>query len=192
MTEEDDELRGALASLLDGAEGAALGLDPSAAPPSGLKARLLGGLARTSRFARFEGAVATLLEIPLERARVVLAALDDPKVWVRELPMAEFFWVERGPALQNAVCGFVRVDRGTTFPEHEHLGRERILMLQGAMIDGVSGTRYGPGDLVENAAKSEHHYVAEAGGVDMLHLVVTEVGYRFGEVIAGPREPADY
>lgn len=186
---DDKNLEEDLAAVLDVAALAAGTRTPA---PAALKSRLLGSLRATPRFAHFEDRVAAMLQIPVERARVVLRAFDDPGVWVRELPMAEFFWVERGPALQNAVCGFVRVDRGTTFPEHEHLGHERVLMIQGALVDAVTGERFGPGDISEREAGSRHAYVAEDGGVDMVHLVVADVGYRFGEIVAGPRDPADY
>ena len=186
---DDKKLEQDLAAVLDSA---VLDSAASAPAPASLRSRVLGSLAKTPRFAHFEDRVAAMLQIPVERARVVLRAFDDPGVWARELPMAEFFWVERGAALKDAVCGFVRVDRGQTFPEHEHLGRERVLMIQGAMVDVVTGERFGPGDISEREAGSSHAYVAEDGGVDMVHLVVADVGYRFGEIIAGPREPADY
>ena len=189
---EDKDLQEELAALLGGGQGAVLdGTAPRVAPAS-LKGRRLASLKSTRRFAHFEDRVAAMLQLPVARAQVVLRAFDDPGVWVRELPMAEFFWVERGSALKDAVCGFVRVDRGTTFPEHEHLGRERVLMIQGAMADVVTGERFGPGDVSEREAGSSHAYVAEDGGVDMVHPVAADVGYRFGDVIAGPREPAAY
>lgn len=156
-------------------------------PSAPLRARLLSSARPETRLLRFAGAVAELLEISLERAGQLLARLDDRSAFSVELPGVSLFWVEGGPSLANAVRGFVRVEAGRDFPEHEHLGDETVLVLQGRYVDSATGQVFGPGELACMPAGSSHGFHVPAGGPDLLKLAVVHLGLRAGDKVYAPR-----
>ena len=150
-------------------------LEPTA-PSDGLRARLLADIPETGRFARFAESVAKLLDLGLAQARTLLDRLDDDSLYEKELPGIAFFWVDGGPQVANAVRGFLRVAAGTDFPEHEHLGLETVLVLQGAFTDLARGKTFRAGDVDTMPADSSHAYRVPKDGPDLLLLSVTQVG----------------
>ncbi|HKU36911.1 MAG TPA: cupin domain-containing protein [Polyangiales bacterium] len=155
---------------------------PNAEPPPELRSRLLDGLSTQGRFARFAERTAQLLDISLERARALLDRLDDLTLFEPAFPGASFFWCEGGPRVANAVRGFVRVQAGTDFPEHEHIGDEIVLVLQGTFHDTTTGVTHHVGDEVLMPAGTSHAYTVPADGTDLLKLSVTREGLRaFGQ-----------
>jgi hypothetical protein len=155
----------------------ALGSDAVATPP-GARERLLADIPANGRFARFAEATAKLLDIGLERAKVLLDRLADDSVFSQELPGISFYWCEGGPAVANAVRGFVRVAAGTHFPEHEHIGDEIVLVLQGSFVDTTRGLAFAAGDSDVMKAGTSHAYYVPEGGPDLLKLSVTQEGLR--------------
>ena len=146
------------------------------APPDRLRASLLAGIPETGRFARFAESVAKLLDLGIEQARALLDRLDDDSLYQKELPGISFFWVDGGPAVANAVRGFLRVAAGTDFPDHEHMGLETVLVLQGAFTDHARGKTFRAGDVDTMPADSSHAYTVPRDGPDLLLLSVTQVG----------------
>lgn len=156
-------------------------------PSAQLRTRLLSSATPETRLLRFTAAVARLLEVSLERASELLARLDDRSAFSVELPGVSLLWVEGGPSLANAVRGFVRVEAGCEFPEHEHLGDETVLVLQGRYVDTSTGEVFGPGDLAHMPAGSSHGFRVPAGGPNLLKLAVVHVGLRAGDKVYEPR-----
>lgn len=192
MSGNGDHRDHSLDALLDAhpEDAATLGLGQgSAAPSPGLRSRLLSSLQATPRYERFAAGVAQLLDLPVEHARRLLGHVDDPAVWSADLPGMSFFWLPHGPAREGCVCGFVRLDATAEHAPHEHLGQERVLILQGYVVDSRDGRRFGPGDLIENPPDSVHALTPDPDGVDALHLVVTDIGYRAGPMEIRPRPP---
>src|SRR5262245_51956600 len=144
----------------------------SIAPAPELRTRLLDQLTSKGRFARFAERTAQLLDISLERAHALLDRLDDLTLFEPAFPGASFFWCEGGPAVANAVRGFVRVQAGTNFPEHEHIGDELVLVLQGTFHDTTRDCTHGVGDEVLMPAGTSHAYTVPADGPDLLKLSV--------------------
>jgi quercetin dioxygenase-like cupin family protein len=159
-----------LAALADG-------LEPVAPPPA-LRSRLLDALTTKGRFARFAESTAQLLDIGLEQARALLDRLDDLSLFEPAFPGAAFFWVDGGPRVTNAVRGFIRVEAGTDFPEHEHIGDEIVLVLQGSFVDTTCKKTYDVGAQVLMPAGTSHAYTVPADGPDLLKLSVTQQGLR--------------
>jgi hypothetical protein len=151
------------------------GLTPLTAPPD-LRARILGNLGARSRFEHFTAQVAELLDLALEAARAVLARVDDSAAWTPELPGISFLWVEGGRLVANAVRGFVRVQAGLEFPEHEHFGVEYTLVLQGGFEDRERGRVFRPGDIDRMGEGTSHGFRALPGGTDLLKLAVVQKG----------------
>lgn len=153
------------------------GLEPIA-PPSGARAKLLDSVTTQGRFARFAEAAAKLLDLGVDQANALLDRLHDLSLFENELPGISFYWCEGGPAVANAVRGFVRVAAGTNFPEHEHIGDEIVLVLQGSFVDTTRGITFHAGDSDIMKAGTSHAYSVPEGGPDLLKLSVTQVGLR--------------
>jgi quercetin dioxygenase-like cupin family protein len=151
-------------------------------PSAALRSRLMDELTSKGRFARFAESTAQLLDLGLEQARALLDRLDDLSLFEPAFPGAAFFWVDGGPRVTNAVRGFVRVQAGTDFPEHEHIGDEIVLVLQGTFVDTTCKTTHGVGAQVLMPAGTSHAYTVPADGPDLLKLSVTQQGLRaFGQ-----------
>jgi hypothetical protein len=156
-------------------------------PEAAGRARLLSGAVLADRFARFAQGVAELLDVSVDKAKQILELVDKPETFSQELPNVSFCWVEGGPSVQDAVRGFVRVQAGTEFPQHEHFGPERVLILQGSYVDSVTGEVFRPGDIATMSAGSSHGFQVPAGGPDLLKLAVVTNGLRAGDKRYEPR-----
>ncbi|MEM6996295.1 MAG: cupin domain-containing protein, partial [Myxococcota bacterium] len=84
-----------------------------------------------------------------------LHAIDKDDAWDDMVPGVRYRDFEGGPAIGEAHGGLIRVAAGASFPPHEHVGDEAMLILQGEVEDD-SGTRYSAGDLIESASGTSH------------------------------------
>jgi quercetin dioxygenase-like cupin family protein len=153
------------------------GLQP-VAPPADLRARLLAAADRPSRLTRFADRVADMLDVGTAKARELLARIDDPSRWEEQLPGIAFLWVEGGPRVSAAVRGFVRVRAGLEFPDHEHLGDEITLVLQGGFEDPQRKLVFRAGDVDRMPVGTAHGFRALSGGTDLLKLAVVHTGLK--------------
>ena len=162
---------------------------PRPAPSAALRARLLASARHEGRFAHHAAEVARLLDLSPEAAGTLLDSIAEQSRWgPGPAPGVGLYHVAGGPAVENAVTGFVRVDPGTTFPTHGHLGPETVLILQGACQDSL-GTRLVAGDLGHMEPGSEHSFEVPADGMPLLFLAVIQEGIEmFGQKM-GPRHP---
>ena len=147
-------------------------------PSTDLRARLLRAAVPEERLARYADAIAERLEIDVEAARTLIARIDDPSAWFELLPGISLLPAPGGAGVQQALRGFVRVRAGVEFPEHEHLGEESVMIMQGYYADGVTGEVFGPGDVPTHALRSQHSFRVLADGPDLLGLVVAHGGLR--------------
>ncbi len=158
----------------------ALAPAPRGAPSPALRTRLLDAALPSGRLWRFERAVAELLDLSVERVRVVLDRLDEPSTWVPLMPGVAICWVDGGPRVQGALRGFMRVAAGVRTTGHEHVGAETVLVLQGAVREVDSGRIARPGELLKSEPGSSHSLEAVVGGPDLLQLSVSHGGMRVG------------
>ncbi|MEL7451469.1 MAG: cupin domain-containing protein, partial [Pseudomonadota bacterium] len=82
-----------------------------------------------------------------------------------------------GPAVATADCGLVRIEAGTQFPYHTHIGTETALILAGCLEDH-DGQVYYPGDVSFMEPGSGHTFKA-IGDDDLLLAVVINEGLSF-------------
>ena len=156
--------------------------EESVAPPPAARDRLLASVRTENRFAEFGAQVARLIDYTEEAADALLRKIDDAASWVvGPSPGSHLVHFDPGPRLAGALTGFVRIDAGAPFPEHEHVGYEQVLVFQGAYRDS-DGTIYTRGALVENEDGSEHSFVA-LPGPDLVYLVVLGEGLKIGGVL---------
>jgi hypothetical protein len=159
-----------------------------ASPSRSLKDRLFDTLRVTNRFDDLEERVAELADLPIEKAKALLLEVDTPNVWeAGPTPGIDIFHFTGGEKVQNAVTGFVRVSPGIAFPEHEHVGHEKVLVLTGTLADST-GERYEPGQVAEMSGGSHHSFHA-IGPTLLLIMSVIEGGVIIGGELIPPGDP---
>jgi ChrR Cupin-like domain len=143
-----------------------------------LRAKILEQLCPEERFARFAPAVAEILDLDRTRTLALLQRVDDPSAWFEALPGVAFLAADGGPRARGALRAFVRVRAGVEFPQHEHLGDEAVLIMQGHYRDNEDGAVYGPGDVPNMPVSTSHSFRVLEDGPDLLGLVVAYKGLR--------------
>lgn len=132
-----------------------LGL-PAIPPPSALRGRLMARVGGRDRFLPFLDRLVTLFDLPEDDTRREVDAILDPQAeWESLVPGCTFRDFDGGPALGEAHAGLIRVQPGSVFPSHRHVGEERTLVLQGRVAD-EHGNEYRAGDMIVMADGTEH------------------------------------
>ena len=155
------------------------------APDAALRSALLARARGPGRLDRFAAAVAAMVDVSIDKARELLDRVADTSRWERDLfPGMHALWVEGGPAAANCIRGFARLDAGAAFPEHEHVGDEATLVLEGVMLES-GGAVVRPGETIVMPAGTAHYYRAAPDGPDLLFFVVakTAIGFPDGAAL---------
>lgn len=147
---------------------------PAPPPPEWLRGRVLAAAVRHGRFESLVARVAGMLDVARDRARELLAQIDDAAAWVAGPGPSQLIHLPPGPRVAALNCGFVRVPAGEVFPPHRHLGDEHVLVLQGGYEDSDGATLH-RGDEAFKPGGSEHHFTA-LPGADLVYLVVLANG----------------
>jgi len=124
-------------------------------PSQGVRQRILERAAGPERYLPFTPRVAAFFGVSEESAHKSLVALTHGAFTPLPLPGFRRRRAPVGCPLPDAM--FLRLDAGTCCPRHRHLGRERLLVLEGAFVE-ADGTLHGPGDLTEQPALSTHSF----------------------------------
>lgn len=163
---------------------------PRLAPPASLRERLLATTAQQHRFDDLEARVAQLMDVSTDVAAGFLRAIDGPaEAWgPGPAPAVSLLHLSGGPAVADAVTGFVRVDVGHEFPEHGHVGDEVVLVLQGSFQDSANGTIYRCGDEATMPRGSSHHF-RSLGPARLVGLAIVHGGVVVGGQTIGPADP---
>ena len=155
MSETDDELDLEVLGFLAG------GLPPLA-PGASLRDRLLGIAGGQERFLPFLDRMMQMFDLPEDAANGELRTIDNDKpdadeegAWDDLAPGVRFRDFEGGPGIGDAHGGLIRVQPGSSFPPHEHVSDELMLILQGEVEDD-EGRRYQAGDTIASAAGTQH------------------------------------
>ena len=161
---------------------------PRTVPAPEIRDRLLKSVAVTNRFESYAAAVAEIIDVGIDKAHDLLARIDDATSWMATQVEGVFSYdLPVGPAVANAVVGFVRIHPGHLFPDHEHMGDETMLVLQGSCADS-GGSIVRRGDLVR-MSRGSHHAFTALPGPDFIYLGVAQGGFlMFGEHIK-PGDP---
>jgi quercetin dioxygenase-like cupin family protein len=161
---------------------------PTAVPSPDVRARLLRSVSTTSRFEMFAAQVAALIDLGVDKAREIVGRIDEAAVWMAtQAPGVFSYDLPIGPAVADAVVGFVRVKPGCVFPDHEHMGDEVMFVVQGCAIDS-NGLVMRRGDVIRLPPHSHHDFKAEPGP-DFIYLGIAKNGFMlFGEHIK-PGDP---
>jgi putative transcriptional regulator len=176
----DPQLEAELRAWHETAAQLALAL-PAERAPEGLWKRLERDAVRPRPFAAFVARVAAAMEVSEAVARRLLDRIDAASSWVAgPSPSSRLYHVEPGPAILavNGIAGFVRVEPGTVFPRHKHLGPEHVLVLQGGFRD-EDGSDVVAGQDSYQPAGSNHEFVAHEGE-PLIYLAVIRGQVDFG------------
>lgn len=163
---------------------------PAEAPSATLKDRLLKSAAAVTssqRYASLLDRIASLTDLAREKAVQLVDALDDATRWVGHGTDMAIFHVDGGPRVANAIVGFVRMPAGAVFPEHEHVGDEVMLILQGSLVTS-DGQRHAAGEEVPSRAGTAHSFTV-AAGPDLMYLGVIQGGMKIDGNVVGPSDP---
>ncbi len=139
-------------------------LAPSMTPPPHLKDRLLREIESAHPFAAFAKRLAQMFDLSLQRMQEILHTVEDPKLWeITPIPGVSLFHFAPGPSLAGADAGFLRLEPGALFPKHLHPLGEKVMVVEGTMID-EDGTIYRPGDVDDKPPGSAHVFRAGPEG----------------------------
>jgi quercetin dioxygenase-like cupin family protein len=150
------------------------GLAPTVKPSPHVKRRLMSAVSG-GRFDRFTAVFAKMFDVTAEKARELMAWIEDPTKWERMDGTSEVIHFPAGPACAGADTGFVRVAPGGTFPYHAHGGDEVSLILAGTAVtsDGKVlrtgeevSERPGTAHDIVNTGTEEFIYASRVYGVD--------------------------
>lgn len=152
----DPQLADELAALED----TALELIVPVTPSPEVHARLLSSIG-AGPFERFAAQMAHLYDVTVDRSRELLGLMARTPSWETPLPGVHLVHFTGGPAHAAADCGFVKLDPGTAFPLHQHMGEEVSLILAGRVRDRLTGRIYSPGEEIVGTQGVDHDVVCE-------------------------------
>lgn len=168
----------ALASLL-----------PERVPASGRRDALLAGLTLEGRLDRFAERAADMLDVDVVTAKKLLDGAARAEGYEPSpFPGVKLHHISGGPKVAGSITGFVRIEAGAEFPDHDHLGEETVLIVQGSCLDMPGGEIFRPGDVVRGAPGGKHSVVARPGP-DLVYLAVLAGGLEVGGQIMRPDDP---
>lgn len=149
-------------------------------PSATLRQKVMAAIDGTERFAPFMDRLGHLFQLGQERIREIFSWVDGVEHWLRApWQTCDLMHIECALADAGADVGLVRVQAGTAFPFHKHQGTERVLILQGTMIDD-DGSIYQAGDTPVCQAASSHTFKA-GDDEDLIYAVVVDGGVLFIE-----------
>jgi hypothetical protein len=131
------------------------------------------------RYAPFFNRAAELFDLSEDAVIVQLARLQNARQWRWSgFPGGSMLIVRGGPAVSSGIASLFRIDAGGHFPRHQHLGKERVLVLEGSYVDS-HGMVQRAGELREWPAGTEHDLKVEGSSPCIFACVA--VGWRFDE-----------
>jgi putative transcriptional regulator len=108
------------------------------------------------RYAPFFGRLSRLWEISEDRVRSELGRARDAGSWTPTfLPGLRIFDIDAGERGAGLHARLLKFTPGARFPKHEHLGPERVLVLEGAYTDGEVEVHAGEEQTMEAGGEHE-------------------------------------
>jgi quercetin dioxygenase-like cupin family protein len=161
--------KGALTAL------AAVGADPAPGPGrSALRERLMASVNRGGKFGIFADRLARMFDLDTDAAAELAKRAEDPTAWMPFfVPGIEMIPVTTGPKVANGTGTLVRIQPGTTFPEHAHRGEETMFVMEGGFRETNGPGEAWRGDELIKGDGSEHAIVALPGVPCVAAAIVT-------------------
>lgn len=180
--EHSEDARNALAEAIESLSTFGEGESPLR-PPDSVRAAVLAAVRPERRFEGFVDRMSTFLDLATSNVRALVRSIDvatDPDGgWQPDEPGTLLYHFEGGPRVAEADCGLVRVEAGSGYPAHRHLGDEWNFVLSGTARED-SGAVWNTGDVVHRKAGSVHSFrvigdeplvfaVVLHGGIEIQH-----------------------
>lgn len=155
------------------------------APTASLRSRLLKDVGGIVPYARYLDDMAEMLVGSRALLEGELRGLPHPKTWVDgPVKHCRLFPCDAGSSLDDVIRSLVLMESGSTFPDHEHLGDEYILVLQGSLLN-EDGKLYRPGDKLHMAEGTNHSFEVP-DGLDLIYFNIVHHGLQIGEQLITP------
>lgn len=141
-----------------------LSFDRAVAEPVRGIARLKEALSGSRRLEHFVPELAELFQLDEAAARALVERIDSDEGW--EPGPAEgitLLPVEAGPGVGAALSAIVKMRPGAVFPEHEHFGTEKVLVIQGGYRELEGGLEVWRGECSVRHLGSTHAFQALEG-----------------------------
>jgi len=122
------------------------------------RARLLAAVGQSEeRFSPLFDKLTRLFDLSADALRALFARAANESEWAPgPLPWVSLFHFQGGPAVAGLDTGFVRFKKGMPHPQHRHLGRELVLVLDGGYFDHQEQRWYRPGDIHDMSEGTKH------------------------------------
>lgn len=155
------------------------------APKASSRSRLLSDIGGIVPYARYLDDMAKMLVGSRALLEGELRGLPHPKTWVEgPVKHCRLFPCDAESTLEDVIRSLVLMESGSTFPSHEHLGDEYILVLQGSMLN-EDGKLYRPGDKLHMAEGTNHSFDVPVG-LDLIYFNIVHHGLQIGEELITP------
>ena len=139
--------------------------DQTMQPGPAVKQNLLASIRRDTPNAGFVERLMTMFDLPRVAIQRILRRIPRQagvpgKPWQEPgLEGVYLLHFSGGPRVAGADCGLIYLEPGALFPNHQHLGQELALVLQGNILEDARHL-YRPGDRVLKRAGSRHSFTA--------------------------------
>jgi quercetin dioxygenase-like cupin family protein len=151
-------------------------------PPSNLRSRLLADISQIAPYSIYHDEMAKILRGSKEALEKELKTMPHPRTWVDgPIPQCRLFPCVADAAPRDAIRTLVLMESGSHFPEHEHLGDETILILQGSLLH-QDGKVSRPGEVLHKAKGTSHAFDVPEG-LDLIYLAVVDRGIQIGDLL---------
>jgi hypothetical protein len=129
--------------------------------PGGSLERLERALAGGARFSHLVDTLSSMFDLSSEAVHQLLNRIDDDSAWEPGFaPGMRLMPIAAGPACALDFTVMLSLEPGATYPHHEHIGDERVLVLEGGYVDLVSGAECWRGDIDVHAKGTGHSFRA--------------------------------
>lgn len=151
------------------------------APASILKDKLLQEVKKRAPYSAYKKEISSMTGVSEDKVIEIFSSMPRTSTWVDgPIPRCRLYpWPEHSS--REVIKTLVLMESGSHFPNHEHLGRELVFILQGHFRDS-NGKLYSPGEIIEKTAGSSHDFDV-CDGLDLVYLAVVDEGIRIGEQV---------
>ncbi len=173
-----------LSELSKQLESVALKID-SVVPSNKLKQSLFAHLEKSGaeKFSGFIPRLSRFFNLSTERIKEILDSVKDVNLPLWDKAMIEGAYLHHfkaGGEISEAHCGLIYLEPGTQITEHEHLGEEKMLVIQGEVTTS-DGKTYLPGEVAISDEGTSHTLKAGKDSV-CIFAVIANGGVDFKDL----------
>lgn len=137
---------------------------PSVKPSTQLKDSIFSHIEKTGieKFSGLINRLTSFFQLPVSRIKEVLETTNDTNLSVWDKTTIEGAYLHHfkaGGNLSGAHCGLIYLEPGNEITEHEHLGEEQMLVLQGEVTTS-DGKTYQVGEIAISDGGTSHTLTA--------------------------------